>query len=238
MTRKSASFRGILRYNESAPTEAWNSPQGLTHSSDYGREGLAMKATRNQVPTRRSVNPHAHPDLIEAVAVSRFWRMVSCGDADECWPWTGDVDRGGYGIFTYHGTRRPAHEMALSFTIGEKRLDDMDTCHSCDNPPCCNPAHLRFGTRQSNVDDMVARGRHVHGEKSPNAKLTTALVRELRLRRAMGALQRDLALDYGISAAYVSEIVNGLVWQDAGGPITGKAKRTKRNQSSRRGKVA
>lgn len=34
-------FRGISRYNESAPTEAWNSPQGLTRSLDSTKEGLA-----------------------------------------------------------------------------------------------------------------------------------------------------------------------------------------------------
>jgi hypothetical protein len=32
--------------------------------------------------------------------------------------------------------------------------------HSCDNPPCCNPAHLVWGTQAENVADMVARGRH------------------------------------------------------------------------------
>jgi DNA-binding transcriptional ArsR family regulator len=33
--------------------------------------------------------------------------------------------------------------------------------HSCDNPPCCNPAHLRWGTPQSNQDDRRERRRHL-----------------------------------------------------------------------------
>lgn len=37
---------------------------------------------------------------------------------------------------------------------------------------------------------------------------------------------------------YVSEIVNGLVWQDAGGPITGRGKRARRTPRSTRGKAA
>lgn len=194
--------------------------------------------TASTLPTRRRVNPHAHPDLTEAVTVSRFWRSVQIGAPDQCWPWLGDTDRNGYGIFTYHGTRKPSHELALSFSIGEKRLPGYDTCHSCDNPPCTNPSHLRFGTRQSNVDEMHARGRHAPGDSASWTKVTDAQVREIRHRRAMGALQKDLAAAFGVSAAYISEVVNGLVRQDAGGPITGNAKRTKKSPNSRRGKAA
>lgn len=188
--------------------------------------------------TRRRVNSDPHPTLVEAVAVSRFWRAVDVRTDDECWPWRGDQDANGYGIFTYNGVRRPAHELARSFSIGELRPHGFDTCHSCDVPLCCNPLHLRFGTRQDNVDDMWARGRGSHGEARPNAKLTNDLVREMRERRSLGARQVDLAVDYGISVGHVSDIVNGLSWQDAGGPITGRSKRTKRYPHSRRGKVA
>lgn len=190
------------------------------------------------LPVRRKVNADPHPSLVEAVAVSRFWRSVDVRGDDECWPWKGDQTNEGYGTFAYHGIRRPAHELARSFSVGELRPHGFDTCHSCDVPLCCNPMHLRFGTRQDNVDDMWSRGRGLGGERSPHAKLTNALAKEIRERRSLGARQVDLATEYGISAAYVSDIVNGLVWQDAGGPITGKSKRTKRYPSSRRGKVA
>lgn len=190
------------------------------------------------LPTRRKVNADPHPSLVEAVAVSRFWRSVDVRGDDECWPWSGDRDPHDYGIFFYHDRRRPAHELARSFAVGELRPHGYETCHSCDNPPCCNPAHLRFGTRQDNVDDMWNRGRASQGESHPGAKLTNELVREMRERRALGARQVDLAAEYGVSSAYVSEIVNGLCWQDVGGPITGKSKRTKRHRNSKRGKAA
>jgi hypothetical protein len=193
---------------------------------------------QRRLPTRRAVNAHPAPDLVEAVAVTRFWRMVQMGDDSQCWLWTGDQDGKGYGIFTYRGRRRPAHEMARSFTVGEVRPDGFDTCHSCDTPLCCNPHHLRFDTRQSNVDDMFERGRAPIGEANKSAKLTNAIVREIRERRAAGARQVDLAEQYGVSPAYISDIVNGLVWQDAGGPITGKSRRTKRYKNSTRGKAA
>ena len=114
-----------------------------------------MQATRND---RRHISADPHPTLAEAVTVSRFWRLIDQRDPAECWPWTGDTDKG-YGVFYYQGRMRRAHELALSFTTGEQRLPDLDTCHSCDNPICCNPAHLRFDTRRSNVADMHERGR-------------------------------------------------------------------------------
>ncbi len=164
--------------------------------------------------TRRQVNPHAAPHLVEAVAVSRFWRLVDVRGADECWPWLGDLDKG-YGVFFYGGRMRPAHELALSFTTGEARLSSLETCHACDNPPCCNPRHLRFDNRAANVADMDERDRRVNG----GARLTAAQVRVIRERRAAGARQKDLAAQYGITNGAVSLIVRGLQWRTAGGPI-------------------
>lgn len=164
---------------------------------------------------RRNPNLHAAPSLRDAVDVSRFWSLVGRRDSSECWPWLGDTDRNGYGIFFWHGRRHGAHELALSFQTGEARADGLDTCHSCDNPFCCNPKHLRFDSRASNVADMVMRGRAV----KPGAKLTAADIVTLRERRAAGARQKDLAEQFGITDGQVSMIVRGLRWADAGGPL-------------------
>jgi hypothetical protein len=148
------------------------------------------------------------------VDVTRFWGMVSRQGPDECWPWQGDTYGLGYGVFVWHGKKVGAHEAALSFTTGEVRLDKLDTCHSCDNPPCCNPAHLRFDTRLSNVRDMHDRNRARKARKLADEDV--ALIRE---RRAAGARQSDLAEQFGISDGAVSMIVRGLRWPNAGGPI-------------------
>lgn len=55
-----------------------------------------------------------------------------------------------------------AHRAAHLF--GHGYLDpSLDVLHSCDNPICCNPAHLRMGTHLENMADMVQRGRHRNG---------------------------------------------------------------------------
>lgn len=170
--------------------------------------------------SRRNPNARSTPSLRDAVDVTRFWNLVNRQSGDECWEWLGDVDRGGYGIFSWHGLRTGAHELALSFTTGEKRRHGLDTCHSCDHPSCVNPAHLRFDTRKSNVADMHERGR---GARS--GRLSDDDVLLIRQRRAAGARQKDLAEQFGVSDGQISMIVRGIRWPEVGGPIE-----TKRNQ--------
>lgn len=165
-----------------------------------------------------------------AVRVTGFWANVPVRPPGECRPWTGYVNDDGYGEFFFAGKMYGAHELAVTFTTGEVRDPALDTCHSCDNPPCCNPEHLRFASRLENVRDMHERGRARVGSAHPFARLTEEAVIEIRVRRANGAMQKTLAADYGVSEAYVSEIVNGLAWRSAGGPIT----RTTGKRASRR----
>ena len=174
------------------------------------------------LPTRRRVNSDPNPALSEALTVTRFWRNVDVQGYDDCWPWLGDSRDGGYGVFFYHGRIWGSHELALSFSTGEIRHPSLDTCHECDNPSCCNPAHLRFDTRLSNVRDMDQRGRR----KSTAKKLTPADVETIRVRRANGARQKDLADQYGVTDGLISSIVRGLRWADAGGPLQTERKHT------------
>ncbi len=171
----------------------------------------------------RRVAADPHPELAEAVTVTRFWRNVKMAGPGDCWPWAGSVDSNGYGEFFYHGRTRRAHDLALSFTVGEIRHESLDTCHECDNTACCNPSHLRFDTRQSNVEDMISRDRDSRGSRHPSTKLTESEVLIIRERRALGARQKDLASDYGISAAAIVSIVHGRTWKHVGGPITNRS---------------
>lgn len=147
-------------------------------------------------------------------------KLDQCGP-DECWPWTATKNRFGHGQFFVSRERGtiPAHVFALELATGERCPDGLEGCHRCDNPPCCNPAHIYYGTRQQNVDDMHARGRAVIGSRAPQSKLTDTAVLEIRTRFAAGEYQTTLAAEFGISDSQASHIVNGQAWKHVGGPI-------------------
>ena len=70
--------------------------------------------------------------------------------------------------------------------------------HTCDNPPCINPAHLVEGTQAQNLHDMTDRGR-----RHMPWKTTERQRAEIIARRRGGETMTTLARDYGISEAAV-----------------------------------
>lgn len=159
----------------------------------------------------------------------------SSGGPDACWPWQGPRFRAGYGRSGHHGY---AHRAAYENAHGPIP-PGMVVRHRCDNPPCCNPAHLVLGTHAENMADMVARGRQckgarkaaimrkvaargnrhgfrrhpeacARGERSGHAKLTETDVRAIR--RATGT-QSEIARRYGVSQTTVSEILRRQIWK-------------------------
>lgn len=98
----------------------------------------------------------------------RLWRRVDRGALDACWVWTGPTNRKGYGTLTEgQGSKRHvlAHRAAWIATNGPIP-GGLHVLHSCDNPPCCNPAHLHLGTIAQNNREMVERGRHWNAAKT------------------------------------------------------------------------
>lgn len=79
-----------------------------------------------------------------------------------CWLWTRSRDKNGYGKFQYPSPSGQvhvrAHRWAYEHFVGPIP-DGMQVCHTCDNPPCVNPAHLWLGTNQDNDQDKRNKGR-------------------------------------------------------------------------------
>ncbi len=163
---------------------------------------------------------------VAAIDPDRFWAKVCRDDGQgpggECWEWRGEGKGDGYGKFRTPGGPRGAHRVAHSLAIGPIP-DGMVVMHLCDNPPCCNPAHLRADYFIANVADRDAKGRQnfPYGERMPKHRLTTAQVVRMREDYAARVLSSaDLSRKYGVSQPMVSMIVRGKAWRAAGGPIS------------------
>lgn len=78
--------------------------------------------------------------------------------AGDCVEYQGARNDAGYGILPREANgSRLAHRAVLAEKLG--RPVDGVARHTCDNPPCVNPAHLMEGTQAANVMDAVERGR-------------------------------------------------------------------------------
>ena len=75
---------------------------------------------------------------------------------DDCIEWDGSRTQRGYGRI---GSSY-AHRMMWERTHGRALQPGEVVRHSCDNPPCVNPAHLLVGTQADNIRDSIARGRY------------------------------------------------------------------------------
>jgi hypothetical protein len=151
---------------------------------------------------------------------------VAIGHPDECWLWQKcRYGKMGYGKWTIcdHGGHRQidAHRIAFELVNGPIS-SGIVIRHSCDNPPCCNPAHLLAGSHTDNILDMYRkgrdRGRGTRGENHGSAKLTEAKVRLIRQLYVRGTNQHNtgnstaLAKRFGIHPLSISAIVNRKSW--------------------------
>lgn len=143
-----------------------------------------------------------------------FWRLVAKGSPDECWEWQGSRDiKNGYGKIVWRGKNTRAHRVAMALVDGDWN-SPLNVCHTCDNPPCCNPAHLWRGSVKDNMADKVAKNRSgrtgARGEKAGSAKLTAAQVSEIRGSPLTGS---QLAKQYGVARNYIFAIKKRLTWR-------------------------
>jgi hypothetical protein len=144
---------------------------------------------------------------------ARFWAKVQRRGPTDCWPWVGTKNHHGYGRPYDPRTGRliRAHRVIWELTFGPIP-DGRVVLHTCDNPPCCNPAHLRLGTQLDNIADRNRKRRTARGERASHARLTADQVRAIRWRHTFGITMRALAAEYGVSSHQIYLIVHRKSW--------------------------
>jgi len=161
---------------------------------------------------------------------------------DACWPWTRYTNERGYGEVWDADVGHSVLAHRAAFKVAHGYLPDSDILHSCDNPPCCNPAHLSPGTHAENMRQASERGRMptgashaarrnpgawgtqrpenlaavlasmTRGAAKGSARLTETNVREIRRRYAEGEGQRALAREFGVSHSTIGHVTARRTW--------------------------
>lgn len=161
-----------------------------------------------------------------------FAHRVSANGA--CLEFTGARDSAGYGRLRFRGVWSRAHRLAHYLAAGE--LPPV-VRHTCDNPPCVNPAHLLGGTHADNLADARARGRAAFqvdpagyakarsqprpqnsrpGPANPFARFTADQVREIRTRHNAGQTYARLAIDYASCVRTIGTICRRESYRNVG----------------------
>lgn len=137
-----------------------------------------------------------------------------------CWVWNKPL-KGGYGLVRWKGRRLKAHRLVYELNKGDIPIG-LDLDHLCRNPACVNPDHLEPVTKKENT------------RRGESTKINTEIARQIREAYAGEELASCLAIGsrFGVSAATVSMVINGIAWGDADGPIT--ANRSKLGLASRK----
>ncbi len=133
------------------------------------------------------------------------------GDACIEWPLSTSV-RGGYGRYRIKKKSVAVHRKALEIVTGY--LDPKaHVCHTCDNPPCCNPKHLYAGDYKTNAADTVKRGRRVKGSQHHNAKLVERDVSVIKGMLNDGVPQKIIAAHFFVSTQTIRAIKARRIWK-------------------------
>lgn len=160
----------------------------------------------------KPILPYLSPEIEE-----RFWEKVTRAGPDDCWPWLASLNHHGYGRFKIASyTSRHANRVAWVIAHRVEPAPELVIRHSCDNPRCCNPAHLLLGTHADNAADKMQRGRwrggDMAGTRNPRCLLTMDQLAEIvRLLPTMP--NTYIARRFPVGHSIISKIRTGNAWQ-------------------------
>lgn len=133
-------------------------------------------------------------------------------ETDDCIEWPFKRQKDGYPHIKIRGEgTKLAHRIVCERAHGKPGFHPNHAAHSCHNPPCINPRHLRWATPRQNSADIRESGRwkSIVGEGHPSSKLTKAQVLAIFASKGPARIQ---AKKYGVSRETISSIRRGINW--------------------------
>lgn len=135
---------------------------------------------------------------------------------NDCLIWIDNANYNWYPKISFNNERYYAHRLSCEFAHGPAPSSKHFACHSCDNPKCINPDHLRWGLPQENVNDMMERKRHKtkngSGETASRAKFTNEQVKYIR-EFEIGT-HETIGKKYGVSRSCIKKIKTYRTYKD------------------------
>ncbi len=98
-------------------------------------------------------------------------------------------------------------------TINKQEIPDkMLVMHTCDEPQCINPEHLKLGTHADNMRDRGLKGRTLRGSKNPNALLNEKEAYFIKFESGDIA-NKELAGMFNVSADTIRDVKKNITWK-------------------------
>lgn len=126
-----------------------------------------------------------------------------------CLEWPYGTHSFGYGVLNIKGRLTYAHVLVCEKIHGHCPAEKAQVAHSCGNPICVNPNHLRWATVAENQNDRIDHGTSNRGERHGRHKLTEKDVRQIRSSRMTHI---SLGEKYGVHPVTIGSIKSGKLW--------------------------
>lgn len=144
--------------------------------------------------------------------LDKIWARID--QTSDCWPWTGAVDKNGYGLFRVNGKTARIARVFWELLNGRKLLTSEHILHTCDSPGCMRPDHFFVGTHAENMADMAQKGRanKPAGSLNGRARFSEERVKAVRQDAFDGLTLTQLEAKYQAPRGTLQHIVSGRTW--------------------------